>query len=138
MMSVKLYLKSLVTPRFILSFDFITLGSWCLLAPRQVLTLSFLSPPLLPVPVLLTQCFGAQAMLCGLLLGTANMTSKSFKYFGLATLPFFGFNYYYVFVNQLCTKLMALDLLSNCLIVGCCWWGYNVEKEKESEGKKKD
>lgn len=38
------------------------------------------------------RCFGAQAMTAGLLLGTSTMTATSFKAFGLAMLPYLGFN----------------------------------------------
>jgi hypothetical protein len=45
-----------------------------------------------PTAFLLMRCFGAQAMTCGLLLGTSEMTANSFTMFGLAMVPYLGFN----------------------------------------------
>ncbi|KAH7355406.1 hypothetical protein BKA65DRAFT_498348 [Rhexocercosporidium sp. MPI-PUGE-AT-0058] len=45
---------------------------------------------------LLMQCFGAQAMTVGLLLGVSDMTVKSFTCFGLAMVPYLGFNVWFL------------------------------------------
>ncbi|KAH8599538.1 hypothetical protein B0O99DRAFT_737310 [Bisporella sp. PMI_857] len=46
--------------------------------------------------MLLTRCFGAQAMTVGLLLFTSDMTARSFTAFGLAMLPYLGFNAWFL------------------------------------------
>ncbi|KAJ0413135.1 hypothetical protein BJY00DRAFT_320091 [Aspergillus carlsbadensis] len=77
-----------------MALGYSSLGAWCLLHPTSALRLS-LTPKYTTLdrtPVLIMQCFGAQAMACGLLLGVADMTWKSFLAFGLAMVPYLGFN----------------------------------------------
>lgn len=106
---------------------FLLLGGWCLLAPAMVETLS-LKPAyrhLSDTSALLLQCFGAQAILVGLLGLLARFTANTFLYFGLAaSLPFFIFNAWFVFVSEMFTALMLLDFAGNAsfLAIGIAGW----------------
>jgi hypothetical protein len=70
------------------------------------------------------QCFGAQAATCGLLLAVSDMTAKSFTAFGLAMVPYLGFNAWFIvgpgkgfFTNWLFMDLIGnLTFLSGSLI----------------------
>jgi hypothetical protein len=61
------------------------------------------------------QCFGAQAATCGLLLAVSNMTATSFTTFGLAMIPYLGFNAYFIVGpgKGFFTNWLLLDLIGN-------------------------
>ncbi len=86
------------TPARVMSVVWTTMGAACLLFPKPVLQLS-LHPRLLEggagtadVPRFLMRCFGAQACVAGLLLGTTTFSKRTYLAFGAAMLPFFAFN----------------------------------------------
>lgn len=85
---------------------FLGLGGWCLLAPHMVETLS-LKPEyqhLSATTALLMGCFGAQAVLCGSLMLLSRFTATTFLGFGLlASIPFFVFNAWFVWVAEMFT-----------------------------------
>ena len=91
----------------------------CLLHPSSVITLGF-TPPYAAMcnwtTSLMMRCFGAQAMTCGLLLGTSTMTASSFRAFGLAMIPFLFYNFWFSGVGPapgVLTSLLALEVLGN-------------------------
>ena len=74
---------------------------------------------------LLLGCFGAQAVLVGLLTLLSRFTAQTFLVFGLAaSLPFFVFNAWFVFVAEMFTALMLLDFAGNVsfLVIGILGW----------------
>lgn len=106
----------------ILASIFASLGGWCLLAPGDVEQL-VLRPELvtgsLPTKVLIG-CFGAQAVLCGVVIAASRFTPATFLIFGLAgSIPFFCFNYYFYFVVQLFNDWMLVDFIGNIAILIC-------------------
>ncbi|CEN61268.1 hypothetical protein ASPCAL07930 [Aspergillus calidoustus] len=102
------------------------LGAWCLLHPTSAIRLS-LSPQYITLdraPVLIMRCFGAQAMTCGLLLGVADMTRKSFLAFGAAMVPYLGFNAWFGVGpgRGVFTPWLWLDFVGNVgFFVGSLW-----------------
>jgi hypothetical protein len=106
---------------------FLGLGGWCLLAPHMVETLS-LKPEyqhLSATTALLMGCFGAQAVLCGSLMLLARFTAATFLGFGLlASIPFFIFNAWFVWVAEMFTPLMLLDFAGNVsfFLIGIFGW----------------
>jgi hypothetical protein len=73
---------------------------------------------------LLMGCFGAQAMLSGLFAALAKFTRRTFLAYGLALLPFFWFNYWFVFEVPM-FSWMALDFVSNAGMLALCVIGYH-------------
>lgn len=67
-----------VEPKHVLAALFFTLGGWALLAPAHVLRLTMLRPEVTDVTVLLTACFGSQAVMNGVLFATARMTRAAY------------------------------------------------------------
>ncbi|WP_246237296.1 hypothetical protein [Halovulum dunhuangense] len=106
---------------------FLGLGGWCLLAPHMVESLS-LKPEyqhLSATTALMMGCFGAQAVLCGSLMWLARFTATTFLCFGLlASIPFFVFNAWFVWVAGMFTVWMLLDFAGNVsfLLVGLVGW----------------
>lgn len=115
-------------PQRLLALPFLVLGGWCLVTPHMVERLS-ISPDyqhLSATSALFIGCFGAQAVLGGLFIAFSHWTKRTFAIYGAALLPFFWFNYYFVFVVPVMTRWMALDLVSNLFMLGLCIWGYRT------------
>lgn len=119
----------------ILAVIFLGLGSWCLLMPGMVESLSLRPEYQMNTlgSALFMGCFGAQAVLCGVLILTARFTTRTFLVFGLvASTPFFGFNYYFYFVRPVFTHWMLLDFVGNIGILALCLLGYRAIKRERS------
>lgn len=106
---------------------FLGLGGWCLLAPQMVEALSLKAEyqHLSATTALLMGCFGAQAVLCGSLMLLARFTAATFLGFGLlASIPFFIFNAWFVWVAEMFTAWMLLDFAGNVsfLVIGLFGW----------------
>lgn len=105
---------------------FFVLGGWCLVAPAQVARLAFrpeyqLDHPLVP---LIIGCFGSQALISGLFAAFSQFTRTTFLAYGIGVLPFFGFNYYFYFIEPMFTRLIFLDALGNVIFLVLCVYGY--------------
>lgn len=118
-----------------LGMIFLGLGGWCLLFPGMVESLGFRpehQAGTLTSKVMMG-CFGAQAVLCGILIMTARFTPKTFLIFGLAgSIPFFGFNYYFYFVEPVFSDWMLLDFAGNIGIFVFCMLGWRAAKREQS------
>ena len=115
----------LVAQRLI-AVPFLVLGGWCLLLPGQVERLGF-RPEYLhasTTTAVLIGCFGAQAVLSGLFAAFSRFTRTTFLVYGLALLPFFAFNYWFVFVVPVFNQWMALDFVCNLAMLALCVAGY--------------
>ena len=122
-----------------LAFIFISLGAWCLLLPNRVEFLVFKPEFYIgnDTSALLVGCFGAQAILTGILALTSRFTAKTFLYFGLiGSIPFFGFNYYFYIHQSMFTNWMILDFFGNAGILACAILGYRLARQ-ESKVKQK-
>jgi hypothetical protein len=112
----------------LISAPFLILGAWCLLAPGMVERLT-INPAYLhrsSTSALLIGCFGAQAMLSGLFAAFSRFTRTTFLVYGVALLPFFWFNYWFVFVVPIFNAWLALDLVSNVFMLVLCVVGYRA------------
>jgi hypothetical protein len=70
--------------------------------------------------MLLMRCFGAQALTTGLLLSTSEMSAKSFTSFGLAMIPYLGFNAWFLVGpgRGMFTGFLWLDFVGNVVFLG--------------------
>lgn len=111
----------------LLAFVFLGLGGWALFFPSQVLSLG-VRPEYndgAAITAVVMGCFGAQAVLCGAIIAFSRFTAQTFLIFGvLGSLPFFAFNYYFVFVVEMFTEWMLLDFVGNIAIFALCMLGY--------------
>lgn len=121
--------------KLLLSFIFLGLGGWCVVAPGTVETLG-LKPEfqhMSATSALLLQCFGAQAMLAGTIIATADFRPHTFLIFGLAgSLPFFVFNFYFYYVAEMFTEWMLLDFAGNLGILACGIAGYRLARREQA------
>ena len=116
----------------LIAVPFLVLGSWCLLLPEMVERLG-VRPEYYhgsATTALFIGCFGAQAVLSGLFAAFSRFTRTTFLVYGLALLPFFWFNYWFVFVVPIFNQWMALDFIANVAMLVLCALGY----AKGSEG----
>ena len=114
----------------LIALPFLVLGSWCLFMPRSDLEL-VLNPDyreLTTTTALLMGCFGSQAILSGLFAWFSRFTSTTFLAYGIALLPFFWFNYWYVYVEPVFNQWMALDFVSNAAMLGLSVWGWRISR----------
>lgn len=106
---------------------FLGLGGWCVLMPEMVETLALREEfrHLSATSSLFLQCFGAQAVLVGSLTLLSRFSAQTFLVFGLlASVPFFGFNAWFVWGSQMFTSWMLLDFAGNIsfLLIGLIGW----------------
>ncbi|KAK3326068.1 hypothetical protein B0H66DRAFT_550009 [Apodospora peruviana] len=88
---------------------------------------------------LFVRCFGAQAMTCGLVLGTSDMTALSFTAFGVAMLPYLGWNYWCSGLGPaggMVSRWMLMDFLGNCFFLGGSLYCARLLRDVEDETKK--
>ena len=118
-------MSALLAQRLIAA-PFLVLGAWCLLAPGMVERLGVRPEHYhgSTTTALLIGCFGAQAVLSGLFAAFSRFTRTTFLVYGIALLPFFWFNYWFVFVVPVFNAWMALDFVSNAAMLALCVVGY--------------
>ncbi len=74
-------------------------------------------------------CFGAQAVLTGTLMLTAQFTATTFLVFGLVgSIPFFVLNYWFLFVEPVLNQWMLLDFAGNLGILVIGLWGWRLSR----------
>ncbi len=113
--------------QFLLALVFLGLGVWALVLPSHVLRLG-IRPELYTgdqVTAVIMGCFGAQAILSGTVVLLSRFTPQTFLIFGLlGSIPFFYFNYYFVYVVEIFSRWMLIDFVGNIAIFGICTIGY--------------
>jgi hypothetical protein len=118
----------------LLGLIFLVLGGWVLLLPGQVEAL-VLNPEYAigsQTSRVLFGCFGAQAVLCGTVIVASDFKARTFLIFGLlGSIPFFVFNYYFVFVVPIFSRWMLLDFVGNIgiLVLGLAGWRLAAREE---------
>ena len=114
---------------------FLLLGLWALVFPAMVETFVLAQDHFIgtTASAVLIGCFGAQAVLCSILIFTTSFSARTFLIFGvLGSIPFFIFNYYFVFVTPIFTDWMLLDFAGNVGILLCGVIGWRIKLREES------
>jgi len=110
--------------------------------PSSVLSLGFTAPYLALCNVttsMFVRCWGAQAMTCGLVVGTSTMTPFSFNAFAAAMLPYIGWNLYMGFGpgKGMLTNFLWLDFAGNVFFTLGSLYCAKLLREQEEEDKEK-
>lgn len=107
---------------------FFVLGSWALFAPRSVIDLTLLPQYRLADPILAfcVACFGAQAMISGLFAAFSRFTRATFLAYGVALIPFFGFNVWFTFIDPVFTWVGLIDAVGNAVMLVLCVLGWRA------------
>ena len=112
----------------LIALPYLFLGAWCLLAPHHVerLTITPAFQHLSDTSALLIGCFGAQAVLGGIFIWFSRWERRTFAVYAVALLPFFIFNYWFVFEVPIFNRWLALDFVSNAFMLGLSLYGWHV------------
>jgi hypothetical protein len=112
----------------LIAVPFLGLGAWCLFFPGMVERLGFRPEHYqgTVASALMIGCFGAQAVLSGLFAAFSRFTRTTFLVYAIALLPFFWFNYWFVFVVPVLNAWMALDFVANVAMLALCVIGYRA------------
>jgi hypothetical protein len=114
------------TAQFLIAAVFLILGGWSLFAPASVIELAV--TPAYRDSTFLTRftmaCFGAQAVLFGLMALVTQWSARAFAAFGVLLLPFFGFNYWFHYEVPVLTSIGMLDFAGNftMLVLAIIGW----------------
>jgi hypothetical protein len=114
------------TAQFLIAAVFLVLGGWALFAPASVIDLAITEA--YRDSAYLTRftmaCFGAQAVLFGLMALATKWNALSFAVFAVLLLPFFGFNYWFHYEVPVLTSIGMLDFAGNVtmLVLAVLGW----------------
>jgi hypothetical protein len=120
--------------QFGLAAVFFILGGWAMLAPRHVIE-TVIRPEFQSfdrLTIICMACFGAQACLAGLFISFSRFTRTTFLAYGIALLPFFGFNYWFTRVEPVFNSLGLIDLVGNITMLGLCYYGWRQASTEAS------
>jgi hypothetical protein len=120
--------------QFGLAAVFFILGGWAMLAPRHVIE-TVIRPEFQSfdrLTIICMACFGAQACLAGLFIAFSRFTHTTFLAYGIALLPFFGFNYWFTRVEPVFNSLGLIDLVGNITMLGLCYYGWRQASKEAS------
>ncbi|MEL6531144.1 MAG: hypothetical protein AAFQ27_14370 [Pseudomonadota bacterium] len=112
---------------------FLILGGWALFAPLSVIELA-LSEPYRNTSFemqFVMACFGAQAVLFGIMACVLRWTSTGFLVFALLLLPFFVFNWYFHFEVPVLTSYGMLDFVGNTVMLLLALVGWRAARTQE-------
>lgn len=119
------------TCQFMIAAIFLLLGGWALFAPANVIELAineayrdstFLSR-------FTMACFGAQAVLFGLITLAVRWDQRAFLVFAVLLLPFFGFNWYFHYEVPVLTSIGMLDFAGNVTMLALALLGWRAARE---------
>jgi hypothetical protein len=116
--------------QFLIAAVFLALGGWALLAPASVIDLA-VTPAYRDTSFLARftmACFGAQAVLFGLMALVTQWSSRSFAIFAVLLLPFFGFNYWFHYEVPVLTSIGMLDFAGNVTMLACALIGWRAAR----------
>lgn len=114
------------TAQFLIAAVFLVLGGWSLFAPASVIELAITAPyrDSAYITRFTMACFGAQAVLFGLMALVTRWDARSFAIFAVLLLPFFGFNYWFHYQVPVLTSIGMLDFAGNVtmLVLAILGW----------------
>lgn len=113
---------------------FLVLGGWALLGPGSVIELGFTE--IYRENTFTTRfvmaCFGAQAVLFGLMALVVRFTAKVFLVFAILLLPFFVFNWYFHFEVPVLTSYGMIDFAGNTVMLILALIGWRAARREEA------
>lgn len=119
--------------RTLIAVVFLGLGGWALLAPGSVIELAvtqgYREEGFLVRFAL--ACFGAQAVLFGLMTLAVRWTSRAFALFAVLLLPFFVFNWYFHYAMPVLTSIGMLDFAGNIVMFLAAIIGWRAARADE-------
>ncbi|MEM6826558.1 MAG: hypothetical protein AAF553_01290 [Pseudomonadota bacterium] len=109
---------------------FLGLGGWALFGPRGVIELGFTESYRENsfTTRFIMACFGAQAVLFGLMALVVEWKARAFLAFAFLLLPFFWFNYHFHYVVPVLTRYGMIDFAGNLTMFIAAIVGWRASK----------
>jgi hypothetical protein len=122
------------TAQFLIAAVFLLLGGWSLFAPTSVIELAFTEAyrDTSFINRFTIACFGAQAVLFGLMTLVSRWNAISFAVFAVLLLPFFGFNYWFHYEVPVLTSIGMLDFAGNVTMLVLAVIGWRASRAAEA------
>jgi hypothetical protein len=123
--------------QFAIAAVFLVLGGWALVAPGSVIALA-LTEPYRDTGFILRfaiACFGAQAVMFGIMALVVRWSSRAFATFAVMLLPFFVFNWYFHYEVPVLTSIGMLDFAGNVVMFAACIVGWRMAQKQERAGR---
>ncbi len=117
----------------LIAIVFFSLGGWALLAPANVIDLA-LTQPYRDSGFILRfaiACFGAQAVMFGIMALVVRWSARAFQVFAVVLLPFFVFNWYFHYEMPVLTRIGMLDFAGNIIMFAACIIGWRASLGEE-------
>ncbi len=113
---------------------FLVLGGWALLGPGSVIELGFSEEyrDNTFVTRFIMACFGAQAVLFGIMALVVKWRSPAFLVFAALLLPFFVFNWYFHFEMPVLTSYGMIDFAGNSVMFVLAILGWRAARREEA------
>jgi hypothetical protein len=120
--------------QFLIAFVFLGLGGWALIAPQNVIDLALTESYRDDSFILrfTMACFGAQAVMFGIMALVTRWPSKAFAVFAVVLIPFFVFNWYFHYEVPVLTSIGMLDFAGNVIMFIACLVGWHAAREDEA------
>jgi len=121
------------TAQSLIAAVFLVLGGWSLFAPASVIELAITEPyrDSAYIARFTMACFGAQAVLFGLMALVTRWDARSFAIFAVLLLPFFGFNYWFHYEVPVLTSIGMLDFAGNVTMLVLAVLGWRAARAEE-------
>lgn len=116
--------------QYYIALVFLGLGSWALFAPAHVIELA-ITPDYRDsayLTVFALACFGAQAVLFGIMALVLEWSARAFLAFAVLLLPFFWFNYHFHYVEPVLTSIGMLDFAGNITMLAAALVGWRASR----------
>ena len=111
---------------------FLGLGGWALLSPANVIDLA-LTEPYRDSSFIMrfsVACFGAQAVMFGIMALVVKWTARAFAVFAVVLVPFFVFNWYFHYEMPVLTSIGMLDFAGNVVMFAACLIGWRAARSE--------
>lgn len=119
--------------QFLIAAVFLLLGGWALFAPASVIDLAVTEA--YQDSAFLTRfaiaCFGAQAVLFGLMTLVVRWRARDFLAYAVLLLPFFWFNWYFHYEVPVLTSIGMLDFAGNVTMFALALLGWRAARAEE-------
>lgn len=119
--------------QYYIALVFLGLGGWCLIAPASVIELA-LTESYRDTSFIMRftmACFGAQAVMFGIMALVVQWRARAFAAFALVLIPFFWFNYHFHYVEPVLTSIGMLDFAGNLTMLIACIVGWRAARREE-------
>ena len=120
--------------QYYIAFVFLALGGWALFFPGHVIDLGFTEgySENTFVTRFMMACFGAQAVMFGIMALVVKWRASAFAVFAVVLIPFFIFNYYFHYEVPVLTTYGMIDFAGNLTMFIACIVGWRAVRAVEA------